>query len=292
MSENRDVVGAASHGNHVAEIVLVRHGETNENVAERVGRFYASALEQLRSGFLPDHKISLTETGRSQADMIGRVLAKHVPACRDYDIYFDSGYKRTMETLDLILKAFAVDVDAEGKRNSHIDLREREPGYHAVMTVTDVNQYFPWYQEYEARMGKFYASSPGGESVAHVCSRVHMFLNSLRRARVGQKAFVVTHGRVMLAFRYWLEKWAPFEADELFEAEPQNCQVLIYKRVEVAPGSWRFVAQEELEDALNEDFERLCRDEKINTKNRQRPRRRTGAQWNRIWRATEAGATE
>jgi broad specificity phosphatase PhoE len=210
---------------HVKEIVIVRHGETPYNVVPRVGRFLASAPALIKVGGLPDHLVPLSEKGAQQARDVGKRLA----GLGNFDTYFDSGYRRSCETLDLILTAFPESERDPAKRRSHLDLREREPGYLFNMTVTEVNRYFPWYQEYEGVFGKLYATPPGGESIVHVCSRVHMFLISLRRARSGQKVLIVTHGRVMLCFRYWLEKIPASEVEKLFDnASIDNCDILRY----------------------------------------------------------------
>lgn len=212
---------------HVSELVLVRHGETLHNTAQRVGRFFANADARTAAGELPDHLVPLSETGRLQARSAARQLAQMAP----FDTCFDSGYRRSVETLDLILSELAAQKMAIPTRRTHPDLREREPGYTFLMTAAEVQAHFPWYAKYEAVTGRFYATPPGGESVAHVLSRVHMFLNSLRRARSGERVLVVTHGRVMLAFRYWLERIPVTEMDNLFDAAEMitNCSVLHYR---------------------------------------------------------------
>jgi broad specificity phosphatase PhoE len=210
---------------YAQEIVIVRHGETPYNVAPRVGRFLASTSAVIQAGGLPDHEVPLSKRGKEQACEVGKRLMK----LGNFDTYFDSGYKRSCETLNLILESFPESERDPEKRRSHLDLREREPGYLFNMTVTEVNRYFPWYQEYEAIFGKFYATPPGGESIAHVCSRVHVFLTSLRHARSDKRVLIVTHGRVMLCFRYWLEKIPASEVAKLFDnTHIDNCDVLRY----------------------------------------------------------------
>jgi len=210
---------------HVKEIILVRHGETSYNVAPRVNRFLASHSALQQAGDLPDHLVPLSKNGESQAMDVGKRLSKLGP----FHVYFDSGYKRSMQTLDLILKSFPTSERDPKKRLSHLDLRERDPGYVFNMTVTDVNLFFPWYQEYAAMFGGFYATPPGGESIAHVCSRVHMFLISMRRARPDERVLIVAHARVMLCFRYWLERFSAHEVEKLFDAPSiENCAVLHY----------------------------------------------------------------
>jgi len=215
---------------HVHEIILVRHGESAHNIADKAGPFIATTKAIMTMDWQPDHKIPLTEAGRFQATLVGQLLKKHHPAAIDSDIFFDSGYQRAVDTLNTILEQWQIDPKVGTKRRHHLDLREREPGYTFSMSSTQVNQFFPWYEEYATIVGKFYERRPGGESIADVCSRVHMFLNSLRRARQGQRVFIVTHGRVILAFRYWLEKHSAQEATDMVTKDEENCAVRIYRR--------------------------------------------------------------
>ena len=109
---------------HVQEIVLVRHGETKHNIVPRVGRFLKSLAPLGEEALLPDHLIGLTPKGQKQAKQLGRQLRRFAP----FNVYFDSGYTRAIETLDLILEAFDESERDLEKRLSHLDLREREPG--------------------------------------------------------------------------------------------------------------------------------------------------------------------
>lgn len=249
---------------HVKEIVLVRHGQTTRNIVRNVGRFVAHAEELHKAGILPDHLVELTVVGKLQADTIGKILNDSLENPQSFIAYYDSGYQRSKETLDYILRNFGLENDASGYRRSHLDLREREPGHPFNMTITQINRYFPWYQEYEKVMGKFYARPPGGESIADVCSRVHMFLNSLRRAKAGKRVFIVAHGRVMLAFRYWLEKMEVRDIEDYFKREEKeedkigNCQVFIYKRDDTGTRI-KFKRNELKESEVMKQFDKIMR---------------------------------
>ncbi len=242
---------------HVSEIVLVRHGMTTRNAIREAGGFPASPKELLLADFLPDHQVVLSETGRKQAEVIGQILAEHLPDPHGYDAFLDSGYCRAVETLDRILAAFTLDPRAGGRRRSHLDLREREPGYTFNMTITQVATFFPWYLEYEAATGPFYARPPGGESVADVCARVHRFIDELRRNHNGQRVFLVTHGHVMRAFRFWLDQMSPADTDSLFVSHIPNCAVLRYQRV-LREGAWTFVRDQETEQTVWQEFQARC----------------------------------
>jgi broad specificity phosphatase PhoE len=231
---------------HVSEIVLIRHGETQRNVIKRIAHSAATFPHLHTAGMKPDHLVELTELGVRQAKCIGKALHDELSEdCNTFDAYFDSGYMRTMQTLDAILEAIGMDKNAGGRRRSHLNLREREPGYTFNMTITDLNQAFPWYQEYAELTGYFYERPIGGESLAEMCGRVHTFLNSLRRARKGQRVLIVAHGHIMRAFEYWLNKHGSDRAEELFRPQDEkdrkieNCRVMVYVR-EGAQGNRRF----------------------------------------------------
>jgi broad specificity phosphatase PhoE len=75
------------------------------------------------------------------------------------------------------------------------------------MTEAEAEAAFPWLEEYWRTFGGFMARPPGGESLADVVGRVHMFLDVLFRDRIGQKVLVVTHGGTIRCFRFALERW-------------------------------------------------------------------------------------
>lgn len=200
---------------HVRNIVIVRHGQTPANAAGRTGRFFNTAGDIALLAGRPDHELPLTEKGREQARLIGRLIRERWEFGQ-FNYYYDSGYRRAIETLDLVLEAFPETERAEGKRRSHLDLRERDAGYPYALTVHEGRNLFPWWERYELLVGPVYARPPGGESIADAWQRVHIFLNSVRRARAGKDVLLVTHGRLMVGFKYWLEKTPARDIDRLF----------------------------------------------------------------------------
>ena len=243
---------------HAKRIVLVRHGESTRNALRFDGRFVADDEELKKPGARADHLVELTDLGRRQASALGRALSECDHDFTTCDAWFDSGYLRACETLDLILDGLGMNRNAGGKRQSHLELRERDFGYAFNMTRAQVGQYFPWYFQYQKEIGKFHERPPGGESLADLFTRVHMFLNSIRRFRDGQNVFIVSHSRVMLAFRYWLEKYQAKDIDELFAEEKRrpegvtsNCEIHIYDRDHKLR---KFVRQKELEEIITTHY--------------------------------------
>ncbi len=206
---------------HPRNIVIVRHGETDRNGVLRDGRFLKDEDQRAKVKAVPDHRVELTDIGRQQATAIGRVIRDNW-GFRSFDVYFDSGYTRSIQTLDLILAVLPPSESDPAKRRSHLDLRERDPGYTFLMTAQEAHSHFPWWKEHEELFGHVYSRPPGGESIAEAWGRVHMFLNSLRRSRPGEDVLIVTHGRVMLGFKYWMEKLPASGVDELYESHRKS----------------------------------------------------------------------
>jgi broad specificity phosphatase PhoE len=168
-----------------------------------------------------------------------------------FDAYFDSGYRRSIETLDLILRALPTRERRQADRCSHLDLRERDTGYPFLMTACEGDTFFPWWREYEEMVGPIYSRPPGGESIADAWQRVHMFLNSMRRSRAGDDVLIVTHGRIMLGFKYWMERHPACDVNRLYKERSRirNCEAWWYRydidarryvhiRRLVPPGVW------------------------------------------------------
>ena len=225
------VEGGAETFQHPRNIVLVRHGETPANAADRTGRFFGSAREIAKLGGKADHDLPLTAKGRQQSRALGRLMRERWPFKR-FLVCYDSGYERTMRTLDLILESFPKNRQDESTRRSHMDIRERDAGYVWTIPLRKGRKLFPWWEEYEKLVGPIYSRPPGGESIADAWLRVHMFLNSVRRSRAGQDVLVVTHGRIMMGFKYWMEKRPAREVNQLYEESKgiANCEAWWYRR--------------------------------------------------------------
>jgi broad specificity phosphatase PhoE len=206
-----------------------------------------------------DYEVGLTPKGETQAQCIGKALEELYPDCRNSNVFFHSIYKRAETTLENILKAWPKTGTFQRQIEHRLDLRERDGGYQFNMTITENNQYFPWYQEYADTVGKFFEKPPGGESIADVCSRIHMFLNSLRRAHPDERIFVVTHGGTMIAFEYLLLRLDIDEVTKRFEEKQKirNCEVHIYYRDEK---NRRFCRQGDLEEKIMARYRELLDD--------------------------------
>jgi probable phosphoglycerate mutase len=182
-------------------LVLVRHAESERNVAKKGNVFFTDDEARRALRATADHRVPITALGRRQAEATGRGLHDRFGA---FDAIVHSGYARTIQTADEILRVFP------GAPSPTHDLfvRERDTGHGWDMTTAEAEVAFPWLEEYWKTIGPFFARPPGGESVAQVCERVQMFLHRIERAHAGQRVLVVTHGVTMRAFRYLIEGWS------------------------------------------------------------------------------------
>ncbi|MEO7271580.1 MAG: histidine phosphatase family protein [Vicinamibacterales bacterium] len=225
--------------NRPALLVLVRHGQSERNVAQKRNRFYLDDEARQAVKGIPDHQIRLTDEGHRLAIVTGRHLHELQGT---FDVVFHSGYRRTVETTEGLLAAYTDDERARMRVRHHLFIRERDAGHAYDMTDAEAAEAFPWLQNYWTTFGPFFARPPGGESLAQVCERVHSFLQKLARTMAGKRVLVVTHGGTLWCFRYVLEGWTYEEAEQRFRTESiWNCSVTTYRRDD---GSGRLLLSE------------------------------------------------
>ncbi|MEV6923186.1 histidine phosphatase family protein [Dactylosporangium sp. NPDC051485] len=210
-----------------ALLVLVRHAESARNIAKKGSVYFADdAARQVVRG-VPDHLIELTPDGRKQAAQTGQAIRSRFGA---FDYVFTSGYARTEQTAAAILDAYPEVERSRMRVKPELFIRERDPGFAYDMTTAEAEAAFPWLSEYWQTFGGFMARPPGGESLADVTGRVHMFLNAIARDHAGQKIMVVTHGGTLRCFRFLLEGWSYSQAQSWPEGgAPANCGVTTYR---------------------------------------------------------------
>lgn len=210
-----------------ALLVLVRHGESQRNVAKKDNRFFLDDEARKSVKGVPDHRISMTAEGRRQALETGVAIREHFGS---FDYVYHSGYTRTVETTEAILEAYPAEERERIQIRHHLFVRERDAGYAYDMTDVEASAAFPWLQDYWNTSGAFFARPPGGESLAQVCERVYAFLQKVTRDLSGRRVLVVTHAGTIWCFRYVLERWTYEEAERRFKTEVNpNCSVTSYR---------------------------------------------------------------
>lgn len=178
-----------------AEIVLVRHGESLGNVADRAA--IAAKAHRLNSPD-SDERVALSETGQQQADALGEHVAS-MPEDERPTVVVSSPYRRAHNTAERALAALDVDILVDER------LRERELGIFDGVTWYGIQAEHPEESDRRARVGKFYYRPPGGESWADVVLRVRSLLVELQARFDGERVWLFSHEAVILAFRYVLE---------------------------------------------------------------------------------------
>lgn len=208
------------------DLVLVRHGESEGNLAVEAAKTGDAGL--FTDGFMttPGHQWRLTDRGRDQARTIGAWVAGEFPK---FHRYYASPYVRTKETAGWMQLP-------EARWLLNRALRERDWGEIGSIPKTE----FESRPEYElnARHRKqdpLYWVAPGGESIAFVAEdRVRNVLDTLHRECGEQQVVCVTHGEVMWAFRLVLERMDDLRFKELDDdpsAKIHNCMAFHYSRV-------------------------------------------------------------
>ena len=193
----------------VAELILIRHGESTANVAFP----RADAAGRLDSGLSGrDTDVELTDLGVAQAEAIGRWLAT-LPEERLPEVVITSPYLRARETWRIAAAASGRSLPAPATDDRLVD---RMLGELEMMTRPAIATRFPDEESRREAAGTWHYRPPGGESFGDVAARLEAFLADLNREHAGQRALVVAHDAVVLMTRSVIEglTWDAVEAVE------------------------------------------------------------------------------
>lgn len=169
-------------------ICLVRHGETDWNVARRI------------QGHLD---IPLNATGEQQAEATARALS-----AQRFSTCYSSDLVRAHRTATHAAAALRLEPRLDPQ------LRERHYGAFQGLTYEEAAQNFPVaYARFEAR--ETTAELPGGESLADFAARILVALDGIAHRHCGEDVLVVTHGGV-LDIAHRLAARTPLEAPRTF----------------------------------------------------------------------------
>lgn len=230
------------HRNMPVDLVLVRHGQSEGNLAQRLCRLHhqqqqqhedqhqqhehphqrhvqppvldtlaseeAGASQSAASVWSPEFRsrhnslYRLTDRGRRQASIAGAWIRKNVGAL--FDKYFTSEYVRAMETAAMLGLPSA-------RWATEIYLRERDRGILANKTHAERHSMHPDEMQRKER-DAFYWQPSGGESIANLCLRVDRVMENLAESCSGLRVIIVCHGGVIKSFRALIERLRPAEA--------------------------------------------------------------------------------
>jgi len=199
--------GRSPHGAMPRDLLLVRHGRSEGNVAldeakpvEDGGLGDDSKVEDPAYRDRSTMHYRLVAAGREQAATAGRIIRGWMEqvGITEFDRCYCSPYVRAMETAALMGVP-----GARWRRESL--LRERDFGVWEGRSRDEIRSEFPAAADYKDRNRYLYRPT-GGESLGDVELRVREVLATLAREMEGQRVLCVTHEDVMWAFRYRLEK--------------------------------------------------------------------------------------
>lgn len=207
------------------DLVLVRHGESEQNQALRAIKQGDMSLDTEAFRKTPDSQFRLSALGREQAKLTGEWLRSEGMSC--FDRRYVSDYVRPKETAALL--------NTRGP-DWYVDpsLREREWGDLNGHTWEDRAELLSQTAHIKER-DPFYWVPPNGESIAQLTVRLRILFDTLHRECSEMKVIVVCHGEVMWALRFMLERmsterWMELELSQDPGVRIYNCQVLHYTR--------------------------------------------------------------
>ncbi len=214
-------------------LVLVRHGESIQNIGEhkrRCSHCFHDEEDRRQVNVNSNQLISLSEKGMEQAKKVGEALRSNFG---QFDLIANSGFIRTRQTTEGILSAYPLDYRSAAPIWETALIREREPGIIYFWTEAEVEKNFPWFFDYWDSADNLFRLGPGGESlIGMATTRLPLFLRELEDRTAGSygaKVLVVAHSRAIQGLRFLLEGWS-YERfrDEISSHCPPNGSVTIY----------------------------------------------------------------
>ncbi|MFI5933543.1 histidine phosphatase family protein [Actinoplanes sp. NPDC051494] len=182
----------------VAELILVRHGQSASNVAFPK----ANAAGLVDSGLTGrDTDVELTPFGVEQAKAVGRWLAG-LPAELVPEVVITSPYLRARETWRIAAAASGLAFAAPSTDDRLVD---RLLGDLEMLTEAAVAQRFPDEPARYLRAGAYLYKPPNGEAFGDIAVRLASFLADLNRDHAGRRVIVTAHDSVVLMMRSVIE---------------------------------------------------------------------------------------
>lgn len=208
------------------DLYLVRHGQSVGNLARK-----NYEENQDESAFLEvfsqihESEYPLTPLGIEQAKLAGAWFKKEGLDC--FDRMLVSSNKRAGQTAKYLNLP-------DAKWMMDFNIRECDGGLFNVIAPSkrDLN-YSDQQKFYDTQ--PFLFRPPQGESIADLCQRIKIILDTLARECSGKKVIIVCHGHVIRAFRIILERMSPRRSNELIlnkddQDRVPNCSILHYTR--------------------------------------------------------------
>ncbi|MEU4219488.1 histidine phosphatase family protein [Actinoplanes sp. NPDC026623] len=191
----------------VAELIVIRHGQSASNVAFPL----ADKQALLESGLTGrDADVGLTALGAEQARAVGRWLAT-LSADRVPEVVIVSPYLRARETWRIAAETSGLDLPAPATDDRLVD---RLLGDLEMLTRAAVRARVPDGAALWEPATQYSYRPPGGENFDDIAARLTSFLRDLNARHAGERVVVVAHDAVVLMMRCVLEglDWAALDA--------------------------------------------------------------------------------
>jgi len=210
-----------------ADLLLVRHGESEGNVAVKASK--RGDDSHMNEQFLSQHssRWRLSELGCEQATETGLWLRENFP--QGFHRYYVSEYTRALETAGLLRL-----VNSEWLISPY--LRERWRGdLDRLPSAVSEELYRQSFLDKET--APYYWRPPNGESLADVSARLRIIIDTLHRECADKSVIMVCHGEVMEALNLELQHLGEHQYIEWIRAQKsdsnlrlRNCQIFHYTR--------------------------------------------------------------
>jgi broad specificity phosphatase PhoE len=216
----------------VAEVILIRHGESMGNAA-------AAAANAAQADVIVidrrDADVPLSPVGLQQAQALGAGLAAVLSDGLATTVW-SSPYVRAYQSAEVALASAGLSLPIAVDER----LRDRELGVLDLLTTTGVANRFPLEAERRRWLGKFYHRPPGGESWADVVLRLRSFLRDLNDLPEGTRVVIMCHDALVLLFRYICEHLNEQQVLEIGANDPVR-NVSLTQLARTADGSWQLL---------------------------------------------------
>lgn len=226
-----DSAGVRGTGGGLAELVLIRHAESEGNVAAAAARMAGAEVVAVQTR---DADVALSPLGVTQAQALGMPLGRLLndPLLT---VVWSSPYRRSLETAQIAVSVAGQLVPVLVDER----LRDRELGVLDRLTALGVAARYPDEAAQRKRLGKFYHRPPGGESWADVALRLRSFLSDLER-QAAERAVVFSHDAPIMLIRYICEQLTEQQLLQTGRADPLgNASMTTLRK---SGGQWQLAA--------------------------------------------------
>jgi broad specificity phosphatase PhoE len=221
----------------VSELLLVRHGESQGNVAAAQAHSVGAHEIDVPAR---DADVDLSPLGRQQATAVGIALAAMTSEVVPQTVVC-SPYVRARETARLACAGAGLDLPTRLDER----LRDRELGVLDRLTFAGVEARYPEEAERRRWQGKFYHRPAGGESWADVALRLRTWLADVDREPPADRVLVVSHDVVIALLRYVCEGLDESQVLELARETPLR-NASLTRLVRDTAGHWTVAAYDEV----------------------------------------------